>query len=58
MKSLSLAGSRASVVMMSSRTRAVAVAVRHIIGTSGNSRLKKERDLNEGRKSWPHSLMQ
>lgn len=42
---------------MSSRTRLVAVAVQHIIGTSGNSSLNHFSSLKLGRKSCPHSDM-
>lgn len=57
-KTLSFWASRERVDMMSIRTREVAVAVQHMIGTSGNSVLKRESCLKAGRKSCPHSLMQ
>lgn len=58
MKIRSFCASRERVDIMSFLTLNVAVAVQHMIGTSGNSALKNERPLNAGRKSWPHSLIQ
>lgn len=49
------AGERWSILIMSTRTLSVAVAVTAITGTDGYSDLKNESCLNEGRKSWPHS---
>lgn len=45
-------------LMMSTRTRGVAVAVNAIIGTEGSMRvsLSQRSSLYAGRKSWPHSL--
>lgn len=50
--------SNPKVATISSLTRAVAVAVRQMIGTSGKESLKNESSLKVGRKSWPHSEIQ
>ena len=45
-------------LMMSTRTRGVAVAVNAMMGTEGKMRvsLSHRSSLYAGRKSWPHSL--
>jgi hypothetical protein len=45
-------------LIMSTRTRGVAVAVNAMIGTEGSMRvsLSHRSSLYAGRKSWPHSL--